>query len=94
MELAIERAFDVLRNIVCLVFSPFETLRLIFWWFFLSDPMRPKAGDLEYVEGASTVPSGDSDASPKPLKRGGQEYLNTDARTCQDIITSLGYENF
>jgi hypothetical protein len=81
---ACQRVFEVVRTIIFLSLSPLETLKLVLWWFFWSDP-KP-AGD-EYVEGAAVL--GDSDpALHKPLKR--RQDLNTDGRTCEDIITSLG----
>ncbi|KAG0555360.1 hypothetical protein KC19_12G163800 [Ceratodon purpureus] len=85
MELAIERVFEVIRNIIYLSLSPLETLKLVLWWFFLSDP-KP-SGD-EYVEGAAVLGNSDP-ALHKLLKR--REGLNTDGRTCEDVITSLGY---
>ena len=84
IELAIERVFEVIRNIIYLSLSPLETLKLVLWWFFLSDP-KP-SGD-EYVEGAAVLGNSDP-ALHKLLKR--REGLNTDGRTCEDVITSLG----
>lgn len=86
VELAIERAFKVVRNIIYLTLSPFETLKLILWWFFLSDP-TPKASDSEYVEETSILEDSDP-THHKHMKRG--QDLNTDGRTCQDVITNLG----
>lgn len=84
MELAIERVFEVVRTIIYFSLSPLETLKLVLWWFFLSDPT---AAGGKYVEGAAVL--GDSDPGlHKPLKRG--QDLNTDGRTCEDVITSLG----
>ena len=83
MELTIERVFEVVRNIIYFSLSPFDTVKLILWWFFLSEPTLANG---EYVEGAVL---GDSDPGlHKQLKRG--QDLNTDGRTCEDVITSLG----
>lgn len=85
MELLIEQVFEVVRNIVHRVLSPFKTLtEFLHWGFFL---------DTSYDDDAATADMatlGDSDPQPQKQKRVPRQPLNTDNRTCQDIITSLG----
>ena len=87
VELSIERIFDVVRRIIQICFSPLAILNLIFFNRFKS---TPSVGDDDYVVvGTTSTTLGDSDPTPQKQVRRGQT-LNTDGRTCEDIISSLG----
>lgn len=85
VELMIERVFEVVRNIVHHVLSPFKTLREFIHWAFFRDTSY---NDDTVATDMATL--GDSEPAPHKLKQVPQQPLNTDNRTCQDIITSLG----
>jgi hypothetical protein len=85
MELLIERVFDVVHKIVHQVLSPFNTLREFLHWAFFRDTSYNDDTDT-----AEMATLGDSHAHPHRQKQVPQQPLNTDNRTCQDIITSLG----
>lgn len=86
MELLIERVFEVVRNIVHHVLSPFNTLRDFLHWAFFRDTSYDDDTDLAHMD---TL--GDPDPHPQKQREVPQQSLNTDNRTCQDIITRLGY---
>lgn len=85
MELFIEHVFEVVRNIVHHVLSPFKTLREFIHWAFFRDTSYNDDTDVAHM---ATL--GDSDPHPQKQKQVPQQPLNTDNRTCQDIITSVG----
>jgi len=86
MELTIERVFDIVRYIIHHVISPFKTLREFIHWAFFRDTSYH-----DDTESTDMATLGDSDPVPQKQKQVLQQPLNTDNRTCQDIITSLGY---
>lgn len=85
MELLIERVFEMVRNIVHQVLSPFETLREFLHWAFFRDTSYNDDTDIGHM---ATL--GDSDPHPHKQKQVPHQPLNTDNRTCQDMIGSLG----
>lgn len=86
MELMIERVFDIVRYIIHHVISPFNTLREFLHWAFFRDTSYH-----DDTESTDMATLGDSDPVPQKQKQVLQQPLNTDNRTCQDIITSLGF---
>lgn len=85
IELQIECVFEVVRNIVHRFLSPFETLREFLHWAFFRDTSYHDDTGMAHM---ATL--GDSDPHPPKQKEVLQQPLNTDNRTCQDIITGLG----
>lgn len=86
VELLIERVFEVVRSLVHHVLSPFKTLREFLYWAFFRDTSYNDDTDL-----ADMATLGNSDPDAPKQKQVPHHPLNTDNRTCQDIITSLGY---
>ncbi|XP_020221822.1 lipase 3 isoform X2 [Cajanus cajan] len=90
MEIFIEAVFDVVHNAVHLLLSPSEALGKLFRLF--SSHERGIVSD--QVVGDATVSSstlGENDPTPRERNTSFRQPLNTDARTCQDVITELGY---
>jgi hypothetical protein len=85
VELSIERIFDGVRRFIQICFSPLAILNLIFNRF---KSNRSVDDEYDVVVGATST-LGDSDPTPHKQVRRGQT-LNTDGRTCEDIISSLG----
>jgi hypothetical protein len=84
VELFIERVFDIVRNLIYFGLSPFETMKLFFRWCFVRNPY-----DDSQQEIVDTATLGNADPTPqKQIKR--EQTLNTDSRTCEDVIIGLG----
>ncbi|KAG0607690.1 hypothetical protein M758_8G047800 [Ceratodon purpureus] len=86
VELMIERVFEVVRYVIHHVLSPFKTFRELIHWAFFRDTSYN-----DDTETTNMATLGDSEPTPQKQKQVPQQPLNTDNRTCQDIITSLGY---
>ncbi|XP_022639919.1 lipase 3 isoform X2 [Vigna radiata var. radiata] len=83
MEIFIEVVFDVIHKSIHVLFSPSEALGTLFRLF--SSHERPILVDNDVVEDASVS------SAPAERNTSFRSSLNTDARTCQDVITELGY---
>jgi hypothetical protein len=88
VELYIERVFEVVRRWIHYFLSPFETCKAVLRNIFFPEP-SPKRDDDTVVVKTATL--GDSEPSFKPDRRFAAQPLNTDARTCGDFITAMGY---
>lgn len=80
MEIFIETVFDGIHKVAACVLSPMESLRLLLRW----SPDDSSA----YVNTATLA---NDDLTPTERKSRLNNSLNTDGRTCQDVITELGY---
>lgn len=83
VEILIERIFEIVRILIQYSLSPFKTLRLFLSWILFG---KSNSGSNDLVD-TSTL-GNPSPALQKQVKR--QQNLNTDERTCEDVITSLG----
>ncbi|KAL2999624.1 hypothetical protein AAZX31_09G170100 [Glycine max] len=90
IELSIEAVFDVVHKAAHLLISPSEAFGTLFRLF-----SSHESGTKEDCDGVEDTPIysatlGEND--PTPTQRNVKyQPLNTDARTCQDVITDLGY---
>ncbi|CAJ1936925.1 unnamed protein product [Sphenostylis stenocarpa] len=82
MEIFIEAVFDVIHKAIHILISPSEAFGTLFGLF--SSHERRVLVDNE-VEDASVS------SAPTDSNTSFRSSLNTDARTCQDVITELGY---
>ncbi|KAJ1437938.1 AB-hydrolase lipase domain [Sesbania bispinosa] len=91
MEIFIESTFDIVRKAAHLLLSPSEAFGALFRLF--SSHERGIKDDNDGVEDASfsTPRLGENDPTPTERNTSFRQSLNTDARTCQDVITELGY---
>ncbi|XP_027342663.1 lipase 1-like [Abrus precatorius] len=91
MEIFIEAVFDVVHKAAHLLLSPSEALGTLFRLF--SSHERGVVEDNDVFEDASisTATLGENDPTPTARNTNFRQSLNTDARTCQDVITELGY---
>ncbi|KAH6799153.1 alpha/beta-Hydrolases superfamily protein [Perilla frutescens var. frutescens] len=89
IEIFIESAFDVVHKAAHSVLSPVDTFRSIFQWFSSKLSVRQDIHSEDFVTSCPTTVLSDKD--PTPSERKTSFNLNTDARTCQDVITELGY---
>ncbi|KAG7590038.1 Alpha/Beta hydrolase fold [Arabidopsis suecica] len=96
IEIAIEAIFDFFHKATHLLLSPSEAFAILLSWF-SSSSHSPKEnhGDVTDDGTVQTATLGDTDPSPteRPIERPTRLYnsMNTDTRTCQDVITELGY---
>lgn len=90
IEIYIEQIFEMVHKAAHFVLSPTETFRVLFGWFshHSNGSEDIAAGDLNATVPTSTL--GEDDPTPTGRKTNFHP-LNTDARTCRDVITELGY---
>ncbi|KAK6148665.1 hypothetical protein DH2020_019577 [Rehmannia glutinosa] len=90
IEIFIESAFDVVYKAAHCLLAPIDTIGRAFRWFSQRNGHKdvPSEG---FVTSVSTSVLSDDDPTPAERKTTFQSSLNTDARTCQDVITELGY---
>ncbi|KAE8694228.1 STOMATAL CYTOKINESIS-DEFECTIVE 1 family protein [Hibiscus syriacus] len=91
IEIFIEAIFDMFHKAAYFVFSPYATFKIFGKWF-----SSPTAGDKDIDVDAlnASVPTstlGADDPTPRERNLALHHALNTDARTCRDVITELGY---
>ncbi|KAL3627029.1 hypothetical protein CASFOL_028392 [Castilleja foliolosa] len=93
IEIFIESAFDVVHKAAHCLLAPVDTTRRVFQWFSSRNGLEeiPSEG---FVTSVSTAVLSDDDPTPAERKmnfHSSLNSLNTDARTCKDVITELGY---
>ncbi|KAI4347158.1 hypothetical protein L6164_007997 [Bauhinia variegata] len=90
IEISIESVFDVVHKGAHLLLSPSEAFRTLSRLF--SSHQSGAKGHHGGVKDVSVSAATLGDNDPTPTKRNVSfQSLNTDARTCQDVITELGY---
>ncbi|MQL79519.1 hypothetical protein Taro_011964 [Colocasia esculenta] len=91
MEIFIEGVFEIFHKMAHFFLSPSEAHRTILSWF--TSP-RSGNGDLSHGGMDAVVPTStlaDDDPSLTGRQSRFHQSLNTDARTCQDVIKEYGY---
>uniref|UniRef100_A0A7N0VF81 Partial AB-hydrolase lipase domain-containing protein n=1 Tax=Kalanchoe fedtschenkoi TaxID=63787 RepID=A0A7N0VF81_KALFE len=86
-EIIIEAVFDVFHKAAHVVLSPSEAFKILF------RPHSYQRSTYDNFSDGDSVPTatlGNNDTSPTE-RRANFQSMNTDARTCQDVITELGY---
>lgn len=69
------------------ILSPLDAIRTLFRWLF-SRGTWERDHDADVIVPTATL--GDDDPVPSERTYTFHQSLNTDARTCQDVITELG----
>ncbi|OIT05328.1 PREDICTED: uncharacterized protein LOC109224064 isoform X1 [Nicotiana attenuata] len=90
IEITIEAVFEFVDKAAHCLLSPIGTLKKVVKWFCSYNSGHE---DVPSVGSGVSVPVdtlAESDPTPRERKTGFNS-LNTDARTCQDVITELGY---
>ncbi|CAA0814771.1 alpha/beta-Hydrolases superfamily protein [Striga hermonthica] len=88
IEVFIESTFDVVHKAAHCLLAPIDTTRRVFRWF-SSQTIAP--GQVTSEGYVKTSVLADDDPTPVERKTSFHSSLNTDARTCKDVITELGY---
>ncbi|XP_010477024.1 PREDICTED: uncharacterized protein LOC104756182 isoform X1 [Camelina sativa] len=96
IEIFIETIFDFFHKAAHLLLSPSETFGIVLSWCSSSNHSHSSKGnygdvsDDEIVQ-VQTATLGYNDSSPTERTTTTTSLYNTDTRTCQDVITELGY---
>lgn len=91
IEIFIEAIFDVVHKAVHCILSPLESARVLFRWFYSNDRINKDIPDGSVDTSVPTATLGENDPTPTEKQTTFHQSLNTDARTCKDVITELGY---
>lgn len=99
MEICIETVFDGIHKVTSCLLSPMNTLRTVLRWSspgFMGDahsddPTASVATSTLGEDYVATATLGEDDPTPTERKTRLNNSLNTDGRTCEDVITELGY---
>ena len=92
-EIVIEAIFDAVHKVAHFLLSPSEAFRILSRWVCLR---RRACGSDDVIQGHETVPTTvptatlGEDELTLTERKPTFHPLNTDARTCQDVITELG----
>lgn len=91
IEISIEAAFDIVHKAAHYLLSPSEAWRTVSRWFSPGRNIYEEipSGETEVPVPAATL--GDDDPSLTEQRARPHQSLNTDSRTCQDVITEHGY---
>lgn len=91
IEIFIEAIFDFFHKAAHLVLSPSEVMKVLYRWFSCQSSSNEDVcnGISEASVPAATL--GEDDPTLTERKTTFHQSMNTDARTCQDVITELGY---
>ncbi|PKI43882.1 hypothetical protein CRG98_035716, partial [Punica granatum] len=90
IEIFIEAIFDAVHKAARCFFSPTEAIRIL-RGYFSSHGNSSHSTQVASEPSDNTATLGEDDPSLSESKTSFRNPLNTDARTCQDVITELGY---
>ncbi|XP_075661825.1 uncharacterized protein LOC142631538 isoform X2 [Castanea sativa] len=91
IEIFIEAIFDIVHKAAHFILSPSEAFRKLFRWvsYYIGHTKENHGNVVEVSVTTDTL--GENDPAPTEQNVTFYQSLNTDARTCQDVITELGY---
>ncbi|GJT03400.1 AB-hydrolase lipase domain-containing protein [Tanacetum coccineum] len=89
MEICIETVFDGIHKVTSCFLSPMNTLRTLLRWS--SPGFMGDAHSDDPTAYVATATLREDDPTPTERKTRLNNSLNTDGRTCEDVITELGY---
>ncbi|NP_001297387.1 uncharacterized protein LOC100193803 [Zea mays] len=85
IEIFIESVFDIVHKAAHYILSPSEVWQNLFCW------IQGSGHDTSSVVDVLTANVGSDNPVPTERKTVYRHSLNTDSRTCEDVITELGY---
>ncbi|XP_021905478.1 uncharacterized protein LOC110820337 [Carica papaya] len=91
IEIFIETIFDFFHKAAHFLLSPSEACRILLRWFFPLSAGISESSDTGLDDSVPTTTLGEDDPALAERTSSFHQSLNTDARTCQDVITELGY---
>jgi hypothetical protein len=90
IEIFIEAIFDVVHKVAHFILSPLEAFRKLLSWVSSYNGGTRENHDSVLEASVTTATLGENDPAPTERNTTFHQSLNTDARTCQDVITELG----
>ncbi|KAI3978079.1 hypothetical protein MKX01_032456, partial [Papaver californicum] len=90
IEIFIEAIFDFVHKAAHCLLSPSEAFRVFYGWFSFHESGTRDDPDGNLDTSVPTATLGENDPSPTERQTTFHQSLNTDARTCEDVITELG----
>ncbi|KAG1346998.1 lipase 3 [Cocos nucifera] len=91
IEIFIESVFDIFHKAAHFILSPSEVCQRLFGWFSSHESSGRVNYDSDTDVAVQTATLSDADPAPTERQTTLHQSLNTDARTCQDVISELGY---
>ncbi|VFQ87146.1 unnamed protein product [Cuscuta campestris] len=91
IEISIETVFEFFHKAAHCVLSPFDSFKGMINWFASDSADFRNAPNDGVAVSVTTNTLSDNDPTPGERKTSFYHSLNTDARTCKDVITELGY---
>ncbi|KAF8086925.1 hypothetical protein N665_0608s0004 [Sinapis alba] len=92
IEICIEAIFDFFHRATHMILSPSAAFAIMSSWFSSPRHSRKEShDDVSDYEPVQTATLGDTDPSLTERPTRLYNSMNTDTRTCQDVITELGY---
>lgn len=91
IEIFIEAVFDIFHKAAHFILSPSTAFRIVRQWFSSDSGNKDTDDDDVYDTDVQTATLGESDPAVTEKPSTFHQSMNTDARTCQDVITELGY---
>lgn len=89
-EIFIESVFDMVHKAAHFILSPLDAFRTLFRWFCSWSGCERDDDGIGSDVIVPTATLGDDDPVPSERSYTFHQSLNTDARTCQDVISELG----
>ncbi|KAK1565153.1 hypothetical protein Q3G72_019994 [Acer saccharum] len=91
IEIFIEAVFDVVHKAAHCILSPSKAFRIVQKWLSYGSSSTEGIHDDFSDTFMQTATLGENDPAVTERKTTFHQSMNTDARTCQDVITELGY---
>ncbi|XP_059645150.1 uncharacterized protein LOC132286780 [Cornus florida] len=91
IEIIIEVIFDVVHKAAHCLLSPSDAFRTLSTWFFSHSSSTEDVPAGSSTDSVPAATLGENDPTPTERNTSFHQSLNTDARTCRDVITELGY---
>ncbi|KAK2647822.1 hypothetical protein Ddye_015311 [Dipteronia dyeriana] len=91
IEIFIEAVFDVVHKAAHCILSPSKAFRIVQKWLSYGSSSTEGFHDDFSDAFMQTATLGENDPAVTERKTTFHQSMNTDARTCQDVITELGY---
>ncbi|XP_062158249.1 uncharacterized protein LOC133865790 isoform X2 [Alnus glutinosa] len=91
IEIFIEAIFDVVHKLAHFILSPSDAFRKLLRWISSYNGGTGENHGSVLEATVTTATLGEDDPAPTERNTTFHQSLNTDARTCQDVITELGY---
>ncbi|XP_078153224.1 uncharacterized protein LOC144548438 [Carex rostrata] len=94
IEMFIESVFEMVQKVAHFILSPTEAGNKVYSWLYPTHENgngNDEGSDSDTEIPIPTATVGSKDPMPTKTHISFPNYLNTDSRTCQDVITELGY---